>query len=176
MQAVSRAIEEFGHVDILVNNAAVTSSVSSADMSDREWSRVIDINLKGAMMMSRECIRLLEQRGGGSIVNIASVAALRGFSAPAYAAAKGGLLALTVDMAGAYGSKGVRVNAIIPGHVYTNMVTSQDDSDLGREMRRKASPLGTEGSGWHVAWATLFLAGPNPAGPQARFCRSKVVF
>lgn len=158
-RAIKSAIEAFGRLDILVNNAAVTSRIQIGQMTDEEWNKVIGTNLTGAMTMSRLALPHLAANKTGSIINMVSAAAMRGFATPAYAASKGALIALTVDMAGTEGPRGVRVNAIMPGHVYTPMVQRIDGSTKGRRMRANASPLRTEGNSVDVAWAALFLAG-----------------
>ena len=160
--AVDRAVvevgESFGRLDVLVNNAAVVSNTSITDMDAREWDRVLDTNLRGAMHLCSATIPLMRVHDSGSIVNLVSAAVMRGFDTPAYAASKGGLMSLTSDLAASQGQFGIRVNAVLPGHVRTPMAVSKGASDLGREQRRVASPLLTEASGWDVAWAVLFLA------------------
>ena len=159
-KVVAAATTAYGSVDVLVNNAAVTSFMPASDMTEEEWSRVIGINLKGAMFMSKWALKaMMAQSRGGAIVNIASGAGLRSFASPAYAASKTGILGLTADLAGTYGRHGVRVNAVVPGMLNTPMAQRIDASERGRKLRSAASPLGTEGTGWDIAWAVLFLAG-----------------
>jgi NAD(P)-dependent dehydrogenase (short-subunit alcohol dehydrogenase family) len=102
------------------------------------------------------------ERGGGSIVNISSISAVRGDGTVAYSAAKGALLAMTVDMAYSHGRDGIRVNAIAPGHITTPMVHSVQAPGARAEfmdaMRREAGLLGTAGDGWDVGHAVGFLA------------------
>jgi NAD(P)-dependent dehydrogenase (short-subunit alcohol dehydrogenase family) len=108
------------------------------------------------MLMSKSAIPALIDSGGGSIVNISSVAALRGAGSAAYAASKAGMIGLTKDTALVYGPQGVRANCITPGHIYTPMVA--DAPGVARELRRRIGPLGTEGTAWDVGWAAVFLA------------------
>lgn len=149
---------EHGRLDVLVNNAAVTSNTAITDMTATEWDRVLDINLRGAMHLCASGIPLMRSSGGGAIVNLVSAAVMRGFDTPAYAASKGGLLSLTTDLAASQGQYGIRVNAVLPGHVRTPMAVAKGSSDIGRQQRRVASPLLNEASGWDVAWSVLFLA------------------
>lgn len=157
--AVDAAAAWRGRLDILVNNAGVTSTAGAEALSEAEWDRVLGVNLKGAMFMSSAAIPVMAGRGGGSIVNIVSAAGRRSFSNPAYAASKSGLVGLTVDLAGTHGGQGIRVNAVMPGSVYTPMVERLDPTEAGRDFRARSNPLGTEGTAWDVAWAVLFLAG-----------------
>lgn len=150
--------DRHGRLDVLVNNAAVTSDTPITEMTTAEWDRVLDINLRGGMHLCTHGVGLMRATGGGSIVNLVSAAAMRGFDTPAYAAAKGGLLSLTVDLAASQGQFGIRVNAVLPGHVRTPMSVAKGSADAGREQRRVASPLLNEASGWDVAWSVLFLA------------------
>ena len=170
-KAVAACVAEFGKLDILVNNAAVLSAIPAIDMTDEEWTRVLDVNLKSVMFMSKYALERmtgLKPGGGegGSIVNISSASGMRSFSNSAYAASKSGILGLTGDMAGTYGRQGVRVNAVIPGTVDTPMARrmskaspSMAPSPINSQMRLKSNPLETVGTGWDVAWAVLYLAG-----------------
>ena len=101
-------------------------------------------------------------QGSGSIVNVSSISALRGDGTIAYSAAKGALLAMTVDMAYSHGRQGIRVNAVAPGHITTPMVLSVSNpgprAEFMNRMREEAGLLGTPGTGWDVAWAVAFLA------------------
>jgi NAD(P)-dependent dehydrogenase (short-subunit alcohol dehydrogenase family) len=96
------------------------------------------------------------ERGGGAVICVSSVAGLRGHGRTAYAAAKAGVLGFVRSVAVQLGPKGIRVNAIAPGFVWTPMV--QDLGEAARERRRQAAPLGTEGAGWDVGWAAVYLA------------------
>ena len=99
----------------------------------------------------------MKERGGGSIVNIASTAGLRAHRSTPYTTSKAAVIGLTFSMAADHGRENIRVNAIAPGLVYTPMVAPRMDDDL-RDSRREASPLGIEGTGWDIGWAALYLA------------------
>lgn len=167
--AVSTAIERFGDLSILVNNAAVTSAVAGHEMTPDEWNRVIGVNLTGAMMLCAPALRHFMKRDGGTIVNVGSSAGMRSFGNPAYAASKAGMTGLTIDLAGSYGSRGVRVNAVIPGTVETPMVRSLVDSSL-RDKRCKLTALSTQGHARDVAAAVLYLC-----SEQARWITGAVL-
>jgi NAD(P)-dependent dehydrogenase (short-subunit alcohol dehydrogenase family) len=163
-RAVGSALERFGRLDVLVNNLGITSAPpglgrSVVDIAEEAWDRVLEVNLKSAMLMSRHAIPALLGSGGGSIIHVSSVAALSGVGLPAYAASKGALVSLTRDMAVWHGRQGIRVNCIVPGSLYTPMATAaQADRAAFRRMRVETAPLGTEGTAWDFAWAALFLA------------------
>jgi NAD(P)-dependent dehydrogenase (short-subunit alcohol dehydrogenase family) len=161
--AVSTALDTFGGVDILVNNAAASVPGTVESLTDQNWALVLGVGLMGAVFMSRHAVPVMRSAGGGSIVNISSICSSRGLVTAAYSATKGGLEALTRDMAVAHGRDGIRVNAIAPGHLNTPRVTAvslgtQDQNvRTNQELRNAASPLGTEGTAWDVAWAVEYL-------------------
>jgi NAD(P)-dependent dehydrogenase (short-subunit alcohol dehydrogenase family) len=159
--AVGLAVETFGTVDILVNNAAASIPGTVLSLGDSDWAEVLGVTLMGAVLMSRYVIPVMQSAGRGVIVNISSIASSRGYVHAAYAAAKGGLEALTRDMAVAHGRDGIRVNSIQPGHLNTPRVAAiggvSQDRKQDQTLRTAASPLGTEGTAWDVAWAVEYL-------------------
>jgi NAD(P)-dependent dehydrogenase (short-subunit alcohol dehydrogenase family) len=164
---VAAAVDTFGSLDILVNNIGLAAVGTVVDLTEEAWDRSLDINLRTAFLASKHAVPAMAAGGGGSIVNVSSISALRGDGTAAYSAAKGGMLALTVDMAYSHGRQGIRVNAVAPGHITTPMVLSVTDParvDFNNRMREEAGLLGTGGSGWDVANAVAFLA-----GDEARF-------
>jgi NAD(P)-dependent dehydrogenase (short-subunit alcohol dehydrogenase family) len=156
-RAANEIAERYGRLDILVNNAAISSSGTVVDMEEELWERTLRINLGGVMRMSRAAIPLMVRGGGGSIVHVSSIAGMRGLGTAAYAAAKGGVQALTADMAYSHGQEGIRVNCIVPGHLHTPM--GYQGSEATRLIRRQSGLLDAEGDAWDAAWAALFLAG-----------------
>ncbi|HEY5393806.1 MAG TPA: SDR family oxidoreductase [Trebonia sp.] len=159
---VSAAVDAFGGVDILVNNVGRAALGTVVSTTEEEWDLAFAINLRSAFLSSKYAVPAMEARGGGSIVNVASISALRGDGTVAYSAAKGGLIAMTVDMAYSHGRAGIRVNAIAPGHITTPMVMSVSApgarAEFMNSMRSEAGLLGTPGDGWDVGWAASFLA------------------
>jgi NAD(P)-dependent dehydrogenase (short-subunit alcohol dehydrogenase family) len=159
---VSAAVAAFGTVSILVNNVGRAQLGTVVDTTEEDWDRALDINLRSAFLASKYAVPVMAAQGAGAIVNIASISALRGDGTVAYSAAKGGLIAMTVDMAYSHGRQGIRVNAIAPGHITTPMVLSVSAPGARAEfmntMRAQAGLLGTPGTGWDVAWAVAFLA------------------
>ena len=159
---VRAAVDAFGTVDILVNNIGLASLGTVVDTTEEAWDRAFDINLRTAFLASKYAVPVMAERGAGAIVNVASISALRGDGTVAYSAAKGGLIAMTVDMAYSHGRQGIRVNAVAPGHITTPMVMSVSvpgaRAEFMNTMRSEAGLLGTPGTGWDVGWAAAFLA------------------
>jgi NAD(P)-dependent dehydrogenase (short-subunit alcohol dehydrogenase family) len=157
---VKAAKERYGRLDILVNNVGIVGPGSVLEVKEADWDRVLDVNLKSMLLTSKYAIPEMIASGGGSIINLSSIAGLRAGSGGAsipYAVSKGGVIALTTQMAVHHGRDNIRVNCIAPGHIYTPMVAGGMSEEM-RELRRRAGPLGTEGTAWDIAWATVFLA------------------
>ena len=159
---VQAAVEAFGTLDILVNNIGRAALGTVVNTSEDDWNKSMDVNLRTAFLASKYAVPVMADKGAGSIVNISSISALRGDGTAAYSAAKGAMLALTIDMAYSHGRQGIRVNAIAPGHITTPMVISVSApgprAELMNKLRSEAGLLGTAGTGWDVGWAALFLA------------------
>ena len=153
---VAEADSRWGGLDVLHNNVGIESRQLLMDTTEEEWDRVMAVDLKSMLFATQAAVPALERRGGGAITCVSSVAALRGAGRTAYAAAKAGVLGFVVTVAIQLAPKAIRVNAIAPGTVWTPMV-----EDLGSEMRerrRRAIPLGVEGTAWDVGWAAVYLA------------------
>jgi len=154
------AVSSYGKINILVNNVGISGPGSVTDVQEAFWDTVIDVNLKSVMLTSKYVIPEMINSGGGSIINLSSIVGLRaGAGRPShpYAASKAGIIGLSNSMAVHYGRDNVRVNCIAPGHIYSPMVARHTSEEL-LELRRKAGPLGFNGTPWDVAWAALFLA------------------
>jgi NAD(P)-dependent dehydrogenase (short-subunit alcohol dehydrogenase family) len=159
---VAAAVEAFGTVDVLVNNIGLASLGTVVDLEEEAWDRALDVNLRTAFLASKYAVPVMAAQGSGAIVNVSSISAVRGDGTLAYSAAKGGLNAMTVDMAYTHGRQGIRVNAVAPGHITTPMVLSVSApgprAEFMNAMRTEAGLLGTPGTGWDVAHAAAFLA------------------
>lgn len=157
------AMDTFGGIDILVNNAACAINGVVDDVSEDDWQTVIDTNLSGFWRAMKVCVPEMRQRGGGTIVNMSSVQGLRAFKGwPAYAAAKGAINALTVQTAVDLAPAGIRVNAVAPGTIMTPMNEKifddlEDPSEL-IDTWNKAHPIGRFGQAQEVADLVAFLA------------------
>jgi NAD(P)-dependent dehydrogenase (short-subunit alcohol dehydrogenase family) len=153
---VAAALERHGGLHVLHNNVGIESRKDVLETTEEDWDRVMAVDLKSMLLTTQAAIPAMAERGGGSIICVSSVAAMRGHGRTAYAAAKAGVIGFMRSVAAQVGRQGIRVNAIAPGMVWTPMV--EDLGPEARERRRKASPLGTEGTGWDVGWAAVFLA------------------
>lgn len=158
--AVQQAIDTFGHVDVLINNAGISQSKRLMDSTRDDYDLVMDVSLRGAYNMSRALAPHLRARRSGSIVCMGSVAAQRGggvLGGPHYAAAKGGVQSLAKAMARELAPDGVRVNAIAPGLVDTELLVGKID-DSGKQRVAESTPMGRLATPLDIANAFLFLA------------------
>jgi NAD(P)-dependent dehydrogenase (short-subunit alcohol dehydrogenase family) len=154
---VGAMVEAYGRLDILVNNVGVSASYRLATIDAKAWSELFDVNLKSAMLMSKYAVPAMKAGGGGSIINISSIAGIRAHGAIAYGPSKAAMAALAREIAVAEGRSGIRANTVAPGHLMTPHVMNAMPEKT-RELRRTVAPLGLEGDAWDVALAVLFLA------------------
>lgn len=160
VRIIDQAQDKLGRIDILVNNVGIGGPPGTAVEVDIEgWNHGLAVNVTSMMLMSKYAIPEMVKTGGGSIVNISSVAGIRGGIANLlYPTSKGAVVNMTRAMAYHHGRDNIRVNCICPGMVYTPMVYSAGMSDEMRESRRMRSALQTEGTGWDVGGGVLYLA------------------
>jgi gluconate 5-dehydrogenase len=159
VEAVVGEVEkEWGRIDILINNAGQTWGAKAEDLSLEDWRKVIEVNLTGAFLFARQAGKVMIQKGGGKILNVASVAGLSGsreIDAVAYSASKGGVIALTRDLAVKWAKYRINVNAIAPGWFPTRMtrwVLEHKEEEL-----RRAIPMGRFGEADDIKGAAVFL-------------------
>lgn len=157
--AVEAAVARFGRLDVLVNNVGITGSGTVTEFESSLWDEVLEVNLKSMVMMAKFAVPAMAGGGGGSIVNISSIDGIATGSSRnlPYAVAKGGVVALTRNMAGHHGRQNIRTNCIAPGHIFGALVNGRMSAEM-RQLRRKSAPLGVEGTAWDEAMAALFLA------------------
>ncbi len=156
--AVGAAVRNFARLNILVNNAGILRMEGIEDTTLEIWNRVIAVNQTGVFLGMRHAIPAIRQAGGGSIINISSIAGLIGVGgAAAYQATKGAVRILTKSAAVQYAKENIRVNSIHPGVITTLMVTQGIDLEA-RKLFEQATPLGREGSAEEIANGVLFLA------------------
>jgi len=163
---VEACIAHYGKIDILHNNVGIELAGGLEETTEEAWDRTIAVNLKSMFLMCKFVIPHMEKQGGGAIVNISSINAVRTLPALslAYAASKAGAIALTREIAVEYAAKGIRVNAILPGMMKTPFViaalTEAWGGDIDEMMRKRDAmcPTGKQGESWDVASLALFLA------------------
>lgn len=156
---VDRTRDELGEIDVLVNNAGIFPRESWTEMDRSGWDRVVDVNLGGLFEISRRVLPAMADRGEGAVVNMASTWGLEGGTVdPAYTASKGGIVAVTRQMCHAFAPDGVRVNAISPGAVKTDLNADLREDDEYVSEVRAAVPAGRFGEPSDVAGVATFLA------------------
>lgn len=154
---VSDTAEQFGSVDIVVNNAGITADAQLIKMEEAQWDRVIDVNLKGVFNVAQAAAKVMKEQKSGVILNASSVVGLYGnFGQTNYAATKWGVIGMTKTWAKELGRFGIRVNAVAPGFIMTPMVEKMPEKVL--EMMKGKSPLGMLGQPEDIANAYTFLA------------------
>ncbi len=155
---VKETIRKFGQLNILDNNVGIGSRGSVVDEDRAKWDLVMRINVTTMFQMAKYAIPAMKDSGGGSIVNVSSISAIRPRGLTAYSTSKGAVIALSKAMAVDHATDGIRVNCVLPGPVYTPLVYGHGMSEAARENRVKSSLLGIEGTGWDVGNAVLYLA------------------
>ncbi|MEM6846807.1 MAG: glucose 1-dehydrogenase [Pseudomonadota bacterium] len=158
--AVATVTGVLGPVDILINNAGITQPLKIMDIAPGNYDAVLDVNLRGTLYMSQALIPAMRERGSGAIVNISSVSAQRGggiFGGPHYSAAKAGILGLSKAMARELAPAGVRVNAVCPGFIATDITAGKLTPDM-MDGILAGIPMGRAGEASDVAGCCLFLA------------------
>ncbi|GGW57616.1 SDR family NAD(P)-dependent oxidoreductase [Vreelandella hamiltonii] len=154
------AMEKFGRIDVLVNNAGITQPVKFEQIEPEDYDRIMDVNLRGMMYMSQAVVPYMKQSGKGSIINTSSVSAQRGggiFGGPHYSAAKAGMLGLGKAMARELGAAGIRVNSVTPGLIATDITAGKLDDQMKAKIL-EGIPLARLGEPEDIANAFLFLA------------------
>lgn len=157
---VSEIIKEFGQIDILVNNAGINQKKDFTEVTDEEFQRIITTNVCAVFALSREVVKYMLEKGSGSIINISSMAAQYGLpKVIAYSASKTAIDGMTRAMAVELSPKGIRVNAIAPGFIYSDMTAKALDSDPERKAKVFGrTPMGIMGQPEDIGNAAMYLA------------------
>lgn len=167
---VEAALSRWGRLDILDNNVGIGSRGNVVEEDPARWRRVMEVNVDSMFLACRAVIPALREAGGGAIVNVSSISALRPRGLTTYSVSKSAVIGLTKAMAVDHGPEGIRVNCVAPGPVYTPMVYGRGMAPEARERRVRASVLGVEGTGWDIGHAVRFLA-----SDRARYITGQVL-
>ena len=164
---VAACLKLYGRIDVLHNNVGIASLGGPVELSEADWDKVNDVNIKSFFLTCKQVLPVMEKQGKGAIINVSSIASIRmpkGIHYVAYNATKGAVNSFTQAVAMQYAHKGIRCNAILPGLMNTPMIAplssayAAGDYDKMIAMRDKISPTGKMGDAWDVANAALFLA------------------
>jgi cyclopentanol dehydrogenase len=158
--AVATAVQAYGKLDVLVNNAAILFRSTIEDTSEADWDRIMAVNVKGVFLGTKCALPAMRQAGGGSIVNISSTAGLVGSPGrtAAYTATKGAVRLFTKATAVQHAREGIRCNSVHPGPIATDMIKDMLEDRAAWEQRLRRLPMGRAGSVDDVAYGVLFLA------------------
>ena len=170
---VDTAVKEFGTLDIIVNNAGITRDSILHKMTDDQWSAVIDVNLTGVYLGIQCAARIMREKGYGKIINISSTSALGNVGQLNYSASKAGVIGMTKTAAKELGAKGVNVNAIAPGMIWTDMMKNMPPETLKQMdmMLPFIVPMNRKGSPQDIANLALFLA-----SDESSFITGQIIF
>ncbi len=168
---VDDAVSRWGRLDCVDNNVGIGSKGTVVEETEQNWARVMNVNVDAMFLVCKHAIpAMIRTAGGGAIVNVSSISALRPRGLTAYTVSKGAVIALTRAVAVDHGADGIRANCVAPGPVYTPMVYSRGMTEHARETRRRASVLNREGTGWDIGNAVRFLL-----SDQARYITGHVL-
>ncbi len=168
-RVVQDTLKKYGSIDVLINNAGIIQDALVSKMTEEQWDRVINVNLKGAFNCIQAVVETMINQGNGVIINTASIVGIFGnVGQTNYAATKAGLIGMTKTLGKELGKKGVRVNAVAPGFIITPMTSNLPEKIL--EMMREKTPLRRLGEPRDVAYAYLYLA-----SDEAKFINGAVL-
>ena len=156
---VKRVVEEFGRIDILVNNAATNPTMASAlDIDDRAWDAIMNLNLKGLFFLSQAVARVMKEKGGGKIINVASIAGITPDILPVYSISKAGVIMATKVMAQQWAQYNIRVNTVAPGLTKTRFSEALWKNDDILKIAMSRTPMARPAEPEEMVGAIIFLA------------------
>ena len=159
IRVIKEVMDNFGKIDILINNAGIYSTTPIECTSLEEWNKVMSVNVGGVFLGTKHCVPYMRNGGGGSIVNLSSTAGLiGGYRGGAYGSSKGAVRLLTKNTALQFAKDGVRANSVHPGPIDTDMIAENLSTPEGRSASISRIPLGRIGTALEVAYGILFLA------------------
>jgi NAD(P)-dependent dehydrogenase (short-subunit alcohol dehydrogenase family) len=158
-QMAAVAMERYGRIDVLHNNVGIPSHQPLEEVTEEAWDHLMGVNVRSMVLAAQACVPFMASAGGGSIINISSIAGLRAYPprSLAYTTSKAAVVGLTMALAGQLGGRRIRVNCIAPGQVYTPLIAERLDA-AGRARRAGAGLIKDEGTAWDIAWAAVYLA------------------
>jgi NAD(P)-dependent dehydrogenase (short-subunit alcohol dehydrogenase family) len=156
---VEAAVQRYGRLDVLQNNVGIPSRQGLEEITEEEWDAHMVVNVRSMVMAAQATVPAMTTVGGGSIINLSSIAAVRAYppASTAYTTAKAAVMGLTVALAGQLGDRRIRVNCVAPGQVYTPLVAERLTPE-GRQARATSGVIKDEGTAWDIGWASVFLA------------------
>lgn len=156
---IETCLEKFGRIDILINNAGIVRFGPLEETSEEDWDAVLDVNLKSVFLASKRAIPEMLKQEKGKIINVSSIAGLVGFEgAGAYCASKGGMIALTREMALEYAKHRINVNCIAPGVIKTNMTKDMLSDSAQKSFFEESTPYPRMGEPQDIAFAAVYLS------------------
>ena len=166
------AADRYGRIDILQNNVGISSRQGLAEITEDEWDHLMAVNVRSVALASQAAVPHMAAAGGGSIINLSSIAGVRAYPPPstAYTTSKAAVIGLTVALAGQLGDRHIRVNCVAPGQVYTPLVAERLTPER-RQARATAGVIKDEGTAWDIGWASVFLA-----SDEARWITGQTLF
>jgi NAD(P)-dependent dehydrogenase (short-subunit alcohol dehydrogenase family) len=157
-RAVDSCLRHFEKLDVLHNNVGIPSWKEIVDTTEEAWNKIFNANIKGMFLMCKQAIPWMIEGGGGSIINVSSVASIRAFLDAAYVSSKGAVNSLTLYIAGRYGRYNIRANALLLGYIDTPLARPAWENEKVREFNLRQVPLRRFASPWEVAAVAAFLA------------------
>jgi NAD(P)-dependent dehydrogenase (short-subunit alcohol dehydrogenase family) len=158
-QLAATAVERYGRLDILQNNVGIPSNQGLDEITEEAWDHVMAVNVRSMVLSAQAAVPHMSRTGGGTIINISSIAGLRAYPArsTAYTTSKAAVVGLTMALAAQLGGKHIRVNCIAPGQVFTPLVAERLNPE-GRQRRATSGLIKDEGTAWDIGWAAVYLA------------------
>jgi NAD(P)-dependent dehydrogenase (short-subunit alcohol dehydrogenase family) len=155
---VDKCLTDFKKIDVLHNNVGIVTQKEIVKTTEEDWAKAFDVNIKGMFLMCKQVIPHMIEEGGGSIINVSSVASLRSYPDAAYVSSKGAVNSLTLYIAGRYARYHIRANVLLLGYIDTPLARQAWEDERVREINLRQVPMRRFASPWEVATVAAFLA------------------